>query len=49
MALNDPFVKGICRAWEGINELAPTIGGMKNQFPKHYRPLAKPWQPAHSW
>ena len=42
MALHDPFVRRICRAWDGINQLAQTIERMKNQLPQHYRPLAKP-------
>ena len=42
MALNDPFVQGICRAWDGVNQLAQIIERLKNQLPQHYRPLAKP-------
>jgi hypothetical protein len=41
MALDDPFVQGICRAWDGVNQLAQLIERMKNQLPQHYRPLAK--------
>jgi hypothetical protein len=44
MALNDPFVQGICRAWDGVNQLAQIIERMKNRLPQHYRPLAKPTQ-----
>jgi hypothetical protein len=42
MPLDDPFVQGICRAWDGVNQLAQIIERMKNQLPQHYRPLAKP-------
>ncbi len=41
MALDDPFVQGICRAGDGVNQLAQVIERMKNQLPQHYRPLAK--------
>jgi hypothetical protein len=42
MPLDDPFLQGICRAWDGVNQLAQTIERLKNQLPQHYRPLAKP-------
>ena len=42
MPLNDPFVQGICRAWDGVNQIAQMIERLKNQLPQHYRPLAKP-------
>ena len=42
MPLTDPFVQGICRAWEGVAQLGGTIEQLKNRLPQHYRPLAKP-------
>ena len=42
MSLDDPFVQGICRAWDGVNQLAQIIERLKDQLPQHYRPLAKP-------
>jgi hypothetical protein len=41
MPLTDPFVQGICRAWEGVAQLANTIEAIKRRLPQHYRPLAK--------
>jgi hypothetical protein len=46
MPLNDPFVQGICRAWDGVNQLAQLIERMKNRLPQHYRPLAKSTKPS---
>jgi hypothetical protein len=42
MSLDEPFVVGICRAWEGVNQLALAIERLKDRLPQHYRPLAKP-------
>jgi hypothetical protein len=42
MPLDDPFVLGICRAWEHIAAFAQTLERMEAGKPHPYRPLAKP-------
>jgi hypothetical protein len=42
MPLDEPLVRGICEAWESINQLGKIIDTLKAERPQLYRPLVSP-------